>query len=49
MNYKSNFDPSRDIWLPNQMGIQLNHIDEIISYIKKLDTEKTNSFMLSKK
>ena len=48
VNYKSNFDPSRDIWLPNQMGIQLNHIDEIISYIKKLDTEKTNSLCYPK-
>lgn len=42
VNYKSNFDPTRDIWLPNQMGIQLNNIDEIISYIKKLDSDNLN-------
>ena len=43
VNYKSNFDETRDIWLPNQMGKQINNVDEIISYIEKIDREDLHS------
>lgn len=33
INYKPHYDANLDIWLPNQMGVQLKNINEVIDYI----------------
>ena len=43
VNYKTNFDNTRDIWLPNQMGEPINTVEKIILHIKKISKIDFNS------
>ena len=49
VNYKLNFDVTRDIWFPNQMGEQIDNFDKIISYIKKIEKEDLKLSIYPKK
>ncbi|RZS98261.1 surface carbohydrate biosynthesis protein [Cecembia calidifontis] len=34
INYKPHYDPNLDIWLPNQMGVQLKNHTEVFDYLR---------------
>jgi surface carbohydrate biosynthesis protein len=36
INYKPHFDIDLDIWLPNQMGVKLESINEVIVYLEEI-------------
>jgi surface carbohydrate biosynthesis protein len=36
INYKPHYNPDLDIWLPNQMGVQLKSMEEVKDYLNKV-------------